>query len=420
MKAQAEYVAAAPAQMLDEGHAAMETPATAPRMAHVSGASTQPGTGIRGALKRARVTLKIPLMRALSMLAVLGMDASACSIDDLPDLSPQRILLIRSDRIGDLLCSTPLIAGLHRRWPDAEMTLVGGPKNRATSALLPYLRRGPEFRRDPAAWLRLAAWLPRQRFDLAVSLRSEVLSGVFIAAASRAPVRMAVQPSPRTAPAFNVFAGGDDIHQTRRYWNAARNLGVTLPGEAPRPLIELPSNHDAIAESILQALGVSEHAIKVGVAIPSRADRRHRRRAWPYAELRDTVAGLTGRGIEVMLAPGNRAERAEAEQIAKDVPATRLLPEMSLSELASVQRRLDAWIGTSSGLLHLAVAVGTPTVSIGTAALAQSWAPLGPLHRQVCADDPAQITASRVIDALFALLGDATHRASTSAAAQSA
>jgi hypothetical protein len=38
----------------------------------------------------------------------------------------------------------------------------------------------------------------------------------------------------------------------------------------------------------------------------------------------------------------------------------------------------------------------------------------------VCADDPAQITASRVIDALFALLGDATHRASASAAVQPA
>ena len=406
--------------MPDDGHTAMEISAAAPRMAQVPAAATRPGSGLRGMLKRARTTLKVPLMHALSVLAVLGMDASACSIDDLSGLSPQRILLIRSDRIGDLLCSTPLIAGLHRRWPGAEMTLVGGPKNRATSTLLPYLRRGPEFRRDPAAWLRLAAWLPRQRFDLAVSLRSEVLSGAFIAAASRAPVRMAVQPSPRTAPAFNVFAGGDDIHQTRRYWTAARNLGVTLPGEAPRPLIELPSNHDAIAESILQALGVSEHALKAGVAIPSRTDRRHRRRAWPYAELRDTVAGLTGRGIEVMLAPGNRAERAEAEQIVQDVPAARLLPEMSLSELASVQRRLDAWIGTSSGLLHLAVAVGTPTVSIGTAALAQSWAPLGPLHRQVCAEDPAQITASRVIDALFALLGDATHRASASAAAQPA
>ena len=158
--------------MLDDGHAAMEAPATAPRMAHVSGASTQPKTGIRDALKRARMALKVPLMHALSMLAVLGMDASAYSVGDLSGLSPQRILLIRSDRIGDLLCSTPLIAALHRRWPEAEMTLVGGPKNRATSTLLPYLRRGPEFRRDPAAWLRLAAWLPRQRFDLAISLRS--------------------------------------------------------------------------------------------------------------------------------------------------------------------------------------------------------------------------------------------------------
>lgn len=390
---------------------------SAPIGAAIQASSAPRASGWHGALKRARVALKVPLMHALSALAVMGLDASACSVEDLADFTPRRILLIRSDRIGDLLCSTPLVAALHQRWPQAEMTLVGGPKNRALAPLLPYLRRGPDFRRDPAAWLHLAAWLPRQRFDLAVSLRSEVLSGAFIAAASRAPVRMAAQASPRTSPAFTVFAGPDDPHQTRRYWNAARNLGAHLPDGPPHPLIELPPDHDALAGSILHALEVPDHAIKVGVAIPARGDRRHRRRAWPHEELLGTVRDLVDRGIEVLLAPGNPSERAEAEQVLRAIPAARLLPALPLGQLAAVQRRMDAWIGTSSGLLHLASAVGTPTLAIGTAALARSWAPLGPLHRQVCADDPAQITAARVSDALFALLAENTRRAAHPAVA---
>ena len=415
MKAKSECAPPASAGVSDTMKAAADAFDAPGQREHPADAAARAWRRVRNGLKWLRTALKVPLMHALSALFALGLDRSSCSIDDLAHWSPQRILLVRTNRIGDLLCSTPLIAALHRRWPHAEMTLVGGPKNRAVAPLLPYLQRGPEFRRDPWAWMRLLLWLPRQRFDLAVSLCSEMLSGVFIVAASRAPLRMAVYASPRTAPAFNVFAGRYDTHEIRRYWTAARNLGVALQDGPPRPLIELPPDHDDVAEVILRMLNIPEHAIKVGISIPSRADRRHRRRAWPHTELRSVVTGLVSRGIEVVLSPGSRAERVEAERIVQAVPGARLLPETSLSELAAVQRRLDAWIGTSSGLLHLADAVGTPTLMIGTAALARSWAPLGPLHRQVCADDPEHITSRRVIEAVVSLLGEATHRAARAA-----
>ncbi len=387
--------------------APIERPQRAPSLTRPSPAPPR-ARGFRVRLKALRARLKIPLMNLAATWAARRLDGEPHRVDDLRALAPQRILLIRTDRIGDLLCSTPVIAALHRRWPDAKLCLVGGPRNRAASMLLPYVARGPDFSRHPATWLRLAAWLPRQRFDLAVSLRSEVLSGALIAAASRAPVRMAVHRSPRTAPAFNLFLGEEDIHQTRRFWQAARRIDPVFPGELPKPIIELRSDAAGVGPNVLASLGVPAHAIKIGVAMPPRHDRRHRRRAWPHPVLRDAVARLVGHGFEVLLVPGNRREHAEALRIARAVPGTWLLPPMTLAETASVQGQLDAWIGTSSGLLHLATAVGTPTLMVGTAALLRAWGPLGPLHHHVCADHPADITAAQVVDALFRLMARVT------------
>ena len=356
---------------------------------------------LRGALKTLRTRAKVPLMRWTSGLATWLLDRRPRVVEDLDARPPRRILLVRCDRIGDLLCSTPLIAALHRKWPAAEITLVGSPKNRAVAPLLPYLTRGPEFRRDPLAWGRLAAWLPRQRFDLAVSLRTEVLSGVLIAAASRTPVRMVANASPRTAPAFNLVLGCEDMHHLRRYWLAAQRLGVAFP--EPRPIIEVPEAADRRGAEMVRALMVPEGAPLVGVAIPNRTDRRHRNRAWSADVLVSFVRALVADGACVVLFAAG-VEQVEAAAIRAVVPQARVLPKLSLAEMAGVQRRLDLWVSTPTGPLHLADAVGTPTVMVCTDPFVLGWAPQGVQHRQLCAADARDIAHHAVLVVVQELL----------------
>lgn len=356
---------------------------------------------LRGALKALRMQVKVPTMRWISALAAGPLDRRPRVVGDLDAQPPQRILVIRCDRIGDLLCSTPLIAALHRKWPEAGITLVGSPKNRAVAPLLPYLTPGPEFRRDPLAWVRLAMWLRRQRFDLAVSLRTEVLSGVLISALSRAPVRMVANASPRTAPAFNLVLGCEDAHHLRRYWRAAQRLGVVF--SAPRPVIEVPEAADRHAAEMLRALAIADAKPLVGVAIPNRADRRHRVRAWSSDALVHFVKALVAHGAcVVLLAAG--VEQVEAVAVHAAVPQTRVLPNLTLAEMAGVQHRLDLWVSTPTGPLHLADAAGTPTVMVCTDPFVLGWAPQGARHRQVCATDARDIAPEAVLAAALELL----------------
>jgi ADP-heptose:LPS heptosyltransferase len=353
-------------------------------------------------LKALRMAAKEPLMKAMSRLAAMPLDRRPRLVEELHGHPPGRILVIRSDRIGDLLAGTPLIAALRRRWPAASLTLVGGPKNRAPAELLPYLARGPEFRRDPVSWSRLASWLPRQRFDLAVSLRAEVLSGALIAAASGARVRMVVNANARTAAAFNLVLGVEDHHHLRRYWTAARRLGIAFP-EPPRPIVEVPEAAERRAAEVVASLGAAPGAGLVGLGVPNRSDRRHRGRAWTTEQLAELARALLAGGARVVLF-GAGSELAEAADIREAVPGVDVIPPLSLAQVAGVQRRLSVFVSGLTGTLHLADAVGTATVTLGLPKFVRDWRPLGPAHRALTSDSVPDIPVAAVLEAVRAVL----------------
>ncbi len=354
------------------------------------------------ALKNLRMAVKNPVIEGLCALAAAGLDRRVRAAADLAAEPPRRILVIRTDRIGDLLCGTPLIAALRHRWPDSPITLVGGPRNRGVMPLIPYVTRAPvEFARDPLSWARLRAWLPRQGFDCAVSLRSEVMSGALIAGWSRARVRAAVH-AVRTLPAFNLVLAPHERHQVRRYWLAATGLGVTWP--EVRPVIEIPAEHDARGRAVVEGLGLPDGRPLVGVGVPNRADGKHRIKAWPPATLEAFVRALSDAGARVLLF-GVGAERVEAGRIAARVPGVAVSPALPLASVAAVQKRLDLFVASFTGTLHLADGAGTATVAIGLPGQCADWRPLGPRHRALAAPRVPDIPVAAALAACREALG---------------
>jgi hypothetical protein len=98
---------------------------------------------VAAGLKRVRQAVKRPLQTAYAAALVLPLDRRKRSVQDLHGLTPRRIVVSRTDRIGDLLCCTPLLVALHRRWPDAELVMIAGAKNRCFGAIRPAGRSWP-------------------------------------------------------------------------------------------------------------------------------------------------------------------------------------------------------------------------------------------------------------------------------------
>jgi heptosyltransferase-1 len=85
---------------------------------------------------------------------------------------------------------------------------------------------------------------------------------------------------------------------------------------------------------------------------------------WPEERWRALVAALGGAGFAVLLPWGSDDERARSERLAKDAPAAIVPPRLPLPELAGLIARAEGTIGVDTGLVHLAAALGTPTVAL--------------------------------------------------------
>lgn len=339
----------------------------------------------------------------MSRAWTLGLDRRPRTLADLEHLEPRAIVAVRTDRIGDLLCGTPLLEALHRRWPAATLTLVPGPKNGVVLAGLPFVEEGPVFRRDPGSWAALAWWLSRRRFDLCVSLRAESMAGAYVAAWSRAPVRM-VTHAEHASPAFNLILGADDWHQTTRYCHAAALIGA--PCAEVRPVFVVPPDAARRGAEALAALASGGAGPLVGIQMPNRGGRRHGRRAWPFENVVALATALAGDGCRVVLC-GTGAERPEAEAVRGRVPSAAIAPPVPLAVFAAIQRGLDLFISPYSGTLHLADAVGAATVAYGQPEQVSGWSPLGPRHRNIGGRTAAEIPVAAVLGAARELLAAA-------------
>ena len=97
----------------------------------------------------------------------------------------------------------------------------------------------------------------------------------------------------------------------------------------------------------------------VGCHATSRDDK-----LWPEAHWRALIAAFARAGFTVLLPWGSDAERARSERLAAGEVAAKVPPRLSLPALAGVLARAELVVGVDTGLVHLAAALGTPTVAL--------------------------------------------------------
>src|SRR5690606_33420431 len=94
----------------------------------------------------------------------------------------QRLLVMRTDNIGDVLLAGPALRALRERLPSAHVTLLASPAGSQAAPLLPWIDEVLTWRvlwqaltppaQDPVAEWRLVEALRERHFDAAVILTS--------------------------------------------------------------------------------------------------------------------------------------------------------------------------------------------------------------------------------------------------------
>ena len=341
-----------------------------------------------GGRRRGRERIRLTLLRLFASLTTPFLPPSILR-------PPSSILLIRPDHLGDLLFATPAIRALRAALPQVYIACLVGPWSKAVLRNNPHLDEVmtcpfPGFTRRPKPsplqpysllW-RYARWLRARRFDLAVVLRFDHWWGALLAYLAGIPRRVGydvAEVRPFLTEAVPYVPGRHEVEQNLAL--VERAAGCELP-MADSPLeFHLTAEDRAFAEGFLTERGVGEGDLLIcihpGAGAPVKLWREE---AW--ARVGDALAQRYGAKI---ILTGSAGERPLCEAIARRMAAEPIVAagETTLGGLAALMARSRLVLGVDSGPLHLAVAVGAPTVHLYGPVDSRTFGPWGDPARHV-------------------------------------
>ncbi len=294
------------------------------------------------------------------------------------DHSP-RILIIRLSAIGDVIHGVPVLCALRDALPESYLGWVvegrAGDLLECHPALDALVRVPRGWLKSPREVWRLRQRLRAMQFDTVIDLQCLTKSAIagWLSGARRR-IGKAGADGRELSRWFHtelVTAGGG--HVIEHYLDLLRPLGI----ESPAVRFDLPEMlPDArVADEFLRRSRLAARRFAIlnpGAGWPSKV--------WPadrYGELARRLA--RDHDMPSVAVWGGADELPLAETIvATSGGEARLAPATSMRELAALCRRAALFVGSDTGPMHLAVAVGTPTISLHGPSRAEWCGAYGP------------------------------------------
>jgi len=310
----------------------------------------------------------------------------------LPPVAPRRILLLRLERIGDLLMVLPAIADLRARVPEAAIDLIVGSWNQSLAEAIPgvtrvetldaqWLARGPSGIAMPGLIRQARRWRGR-RYDLAINFEPDIRSNVLLAA-SGAAFTAGYASGGGGALLDRALDYDPRAHTTE---NARRLVAGVMPGSPDNTPLPLRVS-DAARREAAERLNGDNGGALVGIHVSAgRAVKQ-----WEPARFAEAARQLVASCGATIVLTGAAEDAALVQAVRAQlsgVPVIDVSGEIDLTVLAAILERLDLLITGDTGPMHLAVAVGTPVVAIFGPSDPARYGPRGPHDRVVRVDLP--------------------------------
>lgn len=293
--------------------------------------------------------------------------------------SLQRILVVRTDRIGDVILTLPMFPLLRRCFPDAH---IGVLLRRYSGEILegnPYVNELIWYDRDGelVPFGEMCATLRERRFDAAIVVYPR-LRLAWLLFRSGIPLRVG------TGYRYYSFLFNRRVYEHRKdarrheleyNLNLLKELQCNIPEDfTPEFFIHVPPEADNAVHALLAAKGIEGR--NLAVLHPGSGGSA---REWPARLFGELAARLSDEGFAVVVT-GTAGElpKVNAVVAASGGSAVSLAGMLSIKELAALVRRARLFVANSTGPLHLAVAVGTPVVGLypqHTAMNVTRWGP---------------------------------------------
>lgn len=320
----------------------------------------------------------------------------------------RRILLLRPDHLGDALLTLPAIDTLRAFFPDAELAALASPTAAAILERLPALNGVevldfPGFDRSQhsaaiSPWrlaLRTAGSLRRRGFTAALILRPDHWWGALVSWLAGIPHRAGYAMA-ETRPFLTTATPLRQEHALLRNLRLAAALTGEPPDAEATLRFPLAEEDRAKATALLEAAGLAGQARFFCIHPGSGARVKHWRAA-RWARVADSL----GQALDTRVVfSGSAAEQGLIQDILSRMSSAGLdlAGKTQVGDLAACYERAVIVLGPDSGPLHLAAAVGTPTVSLYGPADPVEFGPWGPSGRHTVLTSPIACRPCRILD----------------------
>lgn len=293
------------------------------------------------------------------------------------DRSRLKIAIVRVSSLGDVVHNMPVIADIHRAFPDADIDwiveesfadlvrLVRGVRNVIPVALRRW-RHHPFAAQTRREWAVFKQTLRAERYDHVIDCQGLVKTA-WIASRARGPVTGLANRTDGAGyewPARYFYNRSVPIERRTHVVERTRQLVAAALG-LPRPDTEA-STIDFGLDLHGGALALAQLSLNlpvpyvVFVHASSRADKH-----WPETEWIALGEALVRRGASIVLPWGNEEEHLCSKRIASQFGDAALVPpKLSLPAVVGLLDGAAATVGVDTGLVHIAAALKRPTIEL--------------------------------------------------------
>lgn len=281
---------------------------------------------------------------------------------------PKEILVIRPGGIGDAALLIPVLNCLKETLTGTTITILAEKRNAAVFSLCPSFDKVLLYDTPKGIWKVISS-----KYDVVIDTEQWHKLSAVLARLTRAPFLIGYNANERKKLfSYAVPYTHDDL-ETDSFFNLFALLGIEKPPEIKIPFLKVPAESEDKIRRIL-----ADFVEQAFVVIFPGASIKERR--WGAIKFREVAERLHSKRIPVVVV-GGKEDVPDGDLIVSDLPrAINLSGKTTLPETAAVIAKATILVSGDSGILHIGVGLGTPTVSLFGPGIANKWAPRGDKH----------------------------------------
>jgi heptosyltransferase-2 len=299
----------------------------------------------------------------------------------LPAEGIERMLIRGTNWIGDVVMTLPAVAAIRKTWPRARISILAKPwvdevyrLSPDVDEIIPFAEPG-RHAGILGKW-HLAGELRRYGFDCTILLQNAIEAAILARLAS-IPLRAGYNSdgrgallthSVRRTPAIK------EVHQIDYYREMVRALGCATAG---RDVRLLPGkDYDETAARLLRQFDIREGRPLIGIAPGAAYGPAKKWFPERFAAVADRLIDDTGAQAILFGSAGDKESTTTVARSARH-PLVDIAGRTNLKEAMALIARCTLFLSNDSGLMHVAGALGIPTIAIFGSTNPATTSPVG-------------------------------------------